>query len=63
MPTKEGLIAEGALILEQEGWLLVRASDSSRMRAFAQRYVTWQQKVQAWRAENPTLWPEPSDNS
>jgi hypothetical protein len=64
--TKEELLAEAALILEQEGWLVRRhayENPLTRMGRFAERYRVWQEKVKAFRVENPEAWPEPTDNS
>lgn len=67
--TRQELEAEGAYILEQEGWLLGRAVNSEwgagqrRMRSFWERYADWQRRVNEFRAQNPDVWPEPPDNS
>lgn len=67
--TRQELEAEGAYILEQEGWLLGRAVNSEwgagqgRMRSFWERYADWQRRVKEFRAQNPEAWPEPPDNS
>ena len=67
--TKDELLAECALILEQEGWLIGRAVHSewgagnSRMRRFYDRYQAWQNKVNEFRKNNPGVWDVPPDNS
>ena len=64
--SRQALEAEAALILEQEGWVLVRLSresPSGRLRQFAERYQAWQDKVKEFRAAHPEQWPEPPDNS
>jgi hypothetical protein len=67
--TRQELEAEGAYILEQEGWLLGRAVNSElgagqrRMRSFFERYDNWQQRVNEFRQQNPGAWPVPEDNS
>ena len=64
--TKEELVLEGALILEQEGWLVQRMAreyPSRRIEAFADRYFEWQQKVNSFRKEGNSDWPVPPDNS
>jgi hypothetical protein len=64
---KEQLLAEAALILEQEGWLVTRIARESgghRIRAFSARYEAWQAKVAALRLCSPDdHWPAPCDNS
>jgi len=43
--TKNELLEQAALILEQEGWLIcryARETGSGRMRDFADRYKEWQ---------------------
>lgn len=60
------LLAEAALILEQEGWMLARLArefNSGRLRAFAERYEPWKKRVQEARKLDPDMWPEPEDNS
>jgi hypothetical protein len=64
--TKEELIMEAALILEQEGWLADRFAyelKNSRLRRFAERYINWQKKVNDFRNNFPNEWPIPPDNS
>ncbi len=64
--TKDELLLEAAIILEQEGWLVVRQANdtgSRRLRNFAERYSEWQKKVKAARERDQTMWPEPPDNS
>ncbi|MCK9567895.1 hypothetical protein M0R72_02960 [Candidatus Pacearchaeota archaeon] len=67
--TKEELMADGAYILEQEGWLIDRAANSEygagnrRLMSFSERYVDWQRRVKEFRQQNPGVWPEPPDNS
>ena len=65
--TRDELLAEAALILEQEGWLLARwlheNPHSSRLKQFATRYKEWQDKVTEYRKEHPEDWTEPPDNS
>jgi hypothetical protein len=67
--TKEELIAEGALILEQEGWLINRVvysecgAGNGRMRNFSDRYTQWQVRVNEFRDQHPGEWPVPEDNS
>lgn len=65
--SKEELIAEGVLILEQEGWLVSLAASNnasrSRLSRFAERYEAWQSKVKRFREANPDQWPAPPDNS
>jgi hypothetical protein len=64
--TKEELLAEGAFILEQEGWLIwryVRETESRRLRNFAERYQEWRNKVKQFREQFPGEWQEPPDNS
>lgn len=67
--TRQELEAEGAYILEQEGWLLGRAVNSEwgagqrRMRSFFERYDDWQHRVREFREQNSGVWPEPPDNS
>ena len=65
--TKEELVAEGVLILEQEGWIVERlaheAGSGRRVRAFAERYTEWQQKVNEFRRTGAVMWPAPPDNS
>ncbi len=64
--TKEELLSQAALILEQEGWLIqrmARESASHRLDSFAERYRHWQQELDAFRALNPDAWLEPPDNS
>ena len=67
--TRQELEAEGAYILEQEGWLLDRAVNSEwgagqrRMRSFFERYDDWRRRVKEFREQNPGAWPEPPDNS
>jgi hypothetical protein len=67
---KDELLAEAALILEQEGWLLermYRETSSARIRSFNDRYKAWQRKVVEARLQGPLeatgMWPEPPDNS
>jgi hypothetical protein len=64
--TKEELLAEGALILEQEGWLIGRfahETKSARLKWFFERYQEWQKKVKQFREQFPGEWQEPPDNS
>ena len=69
MNIKEELLAEAALILEQEGWLIRRFAHeigSSRLRMFAKRYENWQNQVNEFREQSPENlqnWPIPLDNS
>jgi hypothetical protein len=63
---RRDLEAQAALILEQEGWLVGRQaheSGSSRMTAFNDRIVAWRRELQEFRANHPSEWPEPPDNS
>jgi hypothetical protein len=59
--------AEAALILEQEGWMIARASHEqpsyNRLKRFAERYTNWMKTVGDYRARNPESWPTPPDNS
>jgi hypothetical protein len=64
METKEKLMEEAALILEQEGWLIERCAHEtggSRLRRFSERYKDWQSKVKSFREQDLNVWPEPPD--
>ncbi len=65
--SKDELLAEAALILEQEGWLVVRQAHetgSHRLKKFAARYEVWRAKVaEARRLDPKVMWPEAPDNS
>lgn len=66
MALKDDLLAEAALILEQEGWLTTfyaHETNSTRLRDFSDRYKEWQEKVDSARNQDPTMWPQPPDNS
>lgn len=64
---RQALLEEAAFILEQEGWLLGRLKhegrSGSRVNQFADRQQAWLDRVRAYRAQNPGVWPEPPDNS
>lgn len=65
--TRTEIEAEAALILEQEGWMIARASHEqpsyNRLKRFAERYTNWMKTVGDYRARNPESWPDPPDNS
>jgi hypothetical protein len=64
--TRQELEAEGAYILEQEGWVIQRVAHETRTRRttqFAERSADWQRRVNEFREQNPEAWPAPPDNS